>query len=102
VREKIYQPALVDRDPNYRRHHSDRFAEQELSCREKHLMGKGEYPNHSSGRLEIWGPAEKGAATHRPQRLLRRPKAPGQHGPVQRPMLACLPGGTKEPRIHRF
>jgi len=38
VREKIYQPAFVGRDPNYRRYHSDLFAGQELSCWEKHQM----------------------------------------------------------------
>jgi hypothetical protein len=37
VREKIYEPSN-GKDPRYRRYHADLFAEQELSCWEKHEM----------------------------------------------------------------
>ena len=38
VREKVYEPALVEGVPNYRRYHADLFNGQELSCWEKHLV----------------------------------------------------------------
>ena len=38
VREKIYEPALVDGAPNYRRYHVELFDGQELSCWEKYRM----------------------------------------------------------------
>jgi hypothetical protein len=38
VREKIYDPALNDRDPSYLRYHAEPFAQQEGSCWEKHQM----------------------------------------------------------------
>ena len=38
VREKIYEPALVDGPPNYRRYPVELFDGQELSCWEKYQM----------------------------------------------------------------
>lgn len=38
VREKIYEPTVVDDTPNYRRYHAELFAGQQLSCWEKHLV----------------------------------------------------------------
>ena len=38
VREKIYEPAVVDGAPNYRRYHVELFNGQELSCWENHRM----------------------------------------------------------------
>jgi hypothetical protein len=38
VREKIYDPALNGREPNYHRYHAEPFAGQEASCWEKHQM----------------------------------------------------------------
>jgi hypothetical protein len=38
VREKIYEPAVNDRDPSYHRYHAEVFAGQEVSCWEKHKM----------------------------------------------------------------
>jgi len=38
VREKVYQPTLVGRDPSYRRFHADLFSGQEISCWEKHQL----------------------------------------------------------------
>lgn len=37
VREKIYETSTGD-GPRYRRYHADLFAEQELSCWEKHQL----------------------------------------------------------------
>jgi len=37
VREKIYETSTDD-SPHYHRYHADLFAEQELSCWEKHEM----------------------------------------------------------------
>jgi hypothetical protein len=37
VREKIYEPS-VGNGPCYRRYHADLFANEELSCWEKHAM----------------------------------------------------------------
>ena len=37
-REKIYEPALVDQGPRYRRYHPELFTGEELSCWEKHQM----------------------------------------------------------------
>jgi len=39
VREKIYEPA-AENGPRYRRYHADLFAEEELSCWEKHELEK--------------------------------------------------------------
>jgi len=38
VREKIYEPAVVDGAANYRRYHVELFNGQELSCWENHRM----------------------------------------------------------------
>ena len=38
VREKIYEPLLVDGAPNYRRYHVELFDGQELSCWEQYRM----------------------------------------------------------------
>jgi hypothetical protein len=38
VREKVYDPALNGREPNYRRYHAEPFAGQEGSCWEKYQM----------------------------------------------------------------
>jgi hypothetical protein len=38
VREKIYDPALNSRDPNYHCYHAERFEGQDGSCWEKHEM----------------------------------------------------------------
>jgi hypothetical protein len=35
VREKIYEPALVDQGPRYRRYHAELFTGEELSCWKK-------------------------------------------------------------------
>jgi hypothetical protein len=40
VREKIYDPVLNGRDPNYHRYHSEVFAGEEVSCWEKHQMDR--------------------------------------------------------------
>lgn len=37
VREKIYEPSTSN-GPRYRRYHADLFAEEELSCWEKHEL----------------------------------------------------------------
>ena len=37
VREKIYEPSTAD-GPRYHRYHADLFAEDELSCWEKHQL----------------------------------------------------------------
>ena len=37
VREKIYEPS-ADNGPRYRRYHAELFADEELSCWEKHEM----------------------------------------------------------------
>jgi hypothetical protein len=38
VREKVYEPSLAGRDPQYRRYHAELFDGQELSCWERHLL----------------------------------------------------------------
>jgi hypothetical protein len=38
VREKIYEPTRARHTPRYRRYHADLFAEETLSCWEKHQM----------------------------------------------------------------
>ncbi len=38
VREKIYESALVGRDPRYHRYHADLFTGDEISCWEKHQV----------------------------------------------------------------
>jgi hypothetical protein len=38
VREKIYELALVDQGPRYRRYHAELFTGEELSCWEKHQI----------------------------------------------------------------
>jgi hypothetical protein len=38
VRQKIYEPALDGRSANYRCYHAEPFAEEELSCWEKHQV----------------------------------------------------------------
>jgi len=45
VREKVYEPALAGRQPQYRRYHAELSDGQELSCWESHLLQAG------SGRL---------------------------------------------------
>jgi len=40
VREKVYDPALNCRDPNYHRYHSELFAGENISCWEKHLLAR--------------------------------------------------------------
>jgi len=37
-RERIYEPALVGRDPRYQRYHADLFTGDEISCWEKHQV----------------------------------------------------------------
>lgn len=38
VREKIYDPALNGREPNYHSYHAEPISEREGSCWEKHEM----------------------------------------------------------------
>jgi hypothetical protein len=38
VREKVYEPALAGREPQYRRYHAELFDGQQLSCWERHLL----------------------------------------------------------------
>jgi hypothetical protein len=38
VREKIYDPALKDRDASYLRYHAEPFAGQHESCWERHQL----------------------------------------------------------------
>ena len=45
VREKVYEPALAGRQPQYRRYHAELSDGQELSCWERHLL------RADSGRL---------------------------------------------------
>jgi len=45
VREKVYEPALAGRQPQYRRYHAELSDGQELSCWERHLL------QADSGRL---------------------------------------------------
>jgi hypothetical protein len=45
VREKVYEPALAGREPQYRCYHAELFDGQQLSCWERHL------PQADSGRL---------------------------------------------------
>jgi NMD protein affecting ribosome stability and mRNA decay len=45
VREKVYEPALAGREPQYRRYHAEPFDRQELSRRERHGL------QADSGRL---------------------------------------------------
>ena len=40
VREKIYEPTHAHHTPRYCRYHADLFAEEALSCWEKHLNEK--------------------------------------------------------------
>ena len=40
VREKVYDPALNQRDPSYHRYHAEIFAGEEASCWEKHLLAR--------------------------------------------------------------
>ena len=45
VREKVYEPALAGREPQYRRFHAELLDGQDLSCWETHLLQR------DSGRL---------------------------------------------------
>ena len=38
VREKVYEPILDGRAPQYRRYHAELLDGQELSCWERHLL----------------------------------------------------------------
>jgi hypothetical protein len=38
VREKVYEPALAGREPQYRRYHAELFDRQELTCWVRHLL----------------------------------------------------------------